>query len=102
MYIFFCEFFLKIPNGMANNVDPDQTAPEQEQSDLGLHCLHMPLCQTLWCRKFKDIYCMTMSSLLSYCCIWWLVLSGIVISHVWHCYHLAACFAFRWLVMYVS
>ena len=26
---------------MTNSVDPDQTAP-QEQSDLGLHCLHMP------------------------------------------------------------
>ena len=26
------------------------------QSDLGLHCLHMPFCQTLWCTKFKDIY----------------------------------------------
>ena len=25
-------------DGMANSVDPDQTAP-QEQSDLGLHCL---------------------------------------------------------------
>ena len=24
---------------MANSVDPDQTAP-QEQSDLGLYCLH--------------------------------------------------------------
>ena len=26
---------------MANSVDPDLTA---EQSDLGLHCLHVPLC----------------------------------------------------------
>ena len=24
----------------------------QEQSDLGLHCLHMSLCQILWCMKF--------------------------------------------------
>ena len=24
---------------MANRVDPDQTLPHQEQSDLGLHCL---------------------------------------------------------------
>ena len=24
---------------MANSVDPDQTAPEKEQSDQGLHCL---------------------------------------------------------------
>ena len=35
---------------MANSVDPDQTAPSgavKEQSDLGLHCLHMPLSDTL-------------------------------------------------------
>ena len=25
---------------VANSADPDQTAPPQEQSDLGLHCLH--------------------------------------------------------------
>ena len=30
-------------DGMANSVDPDQTAPE-EQSDLGLHCLLRPIC----------------------------------------------------------
>ena len=36
---------------MVNSVDPDQTAPEK-QSDVGLHCLHMPFCQTLWCTKF--------------------------------------------------
>ena len=29
-------------DGMANSVDPDQTA--QEQSDLGLHCLPRPVC----------------------------------------------------------
>ena len=28
--------------GMANSVDPDQTA--EEQSDLGLHCLPRPVC----------------------------------------------------------
>ena len=37
--------------GMANSVDPDQTAL-QEQSDLGQHCLHMPFCKTLRCSKF--------------------------------------------------
>ena len=31
----------KILGRMANNEDPDQTA--QEQSDLGLHCLHMQI-----------------------------------------------------------
>ena len=31
------QFFLKILSGMANSVDPDQTA-------LGLHCLHMQFC----------------------------------------------------------
>ena len=30
-------------DGMANSVDPDQTAPE-EQSDQGLHCLLRPIC----------------------------------------------------------
>ena len=30
-------------DGMANSVDPDQTALE-EQSDLGLHCLPRPIC----------------------------------------------------------
>ena len=28
----------------------------QEQSDLGLHYLHMPFCQKLWSTKFQDIY----------------------------------------------
>ena len=32
--------FLIILSEIANSVDPDQTAP-LEQSDLGLHCLHM-------------------------------------------------------------
>ena len=44
----------KMLSGMANSVDLDQTAPLQ--SDLGLHCLHMPFCQKLWCLKFWDIY----------------------------------------------
>ena len=30
----------KIGLGIANSADPDQTAPPQEQSDLGLHCMH--------------------------------------------------------------
>ena len=29
----------KDANGVANSEDPDQTAPLEEQSDLGLHCL---------------------------------------------------------------
>ena len=32
---------------MANNVDP-----VQEQSDLCMHCLHMPFSWELWCMKF--------------------------------------------------
>ena len=39
--------FLKILSGMVNSVDP-----VQEQSDLGLHYLHMPFCQTLRCTNF--------------------------------------------------
>ena len=31
-------------DGMTNSVDPDQTAPFKEQSDLGLHCLFNPIC----------------------------------------------------------
>ena len=42
---------LKMLSRIANSVDPDQTAP-LEQSDLGLHCLHMPFCQTFRCSKF--------------------------------------------------
>ena len=33
---------------MANSVDPDQTAPPQEQSDLGLHFSHMLFCQRVF------------------------------------------------------
>ena len=46
------QLFLKILSGMANSVDPDQTAP----SDLGLHCLHIPICQKLMCTNYFDIY----------------------------------------------
>ena len=45
----FCFLCSSIHSAMANSVDPDQT---QKQSDLGLHCLHMSFCQTLWCTKF--------------------------------------------------
>ena len=34
----------KDAEGIANSVDPDQTAPVEEQSDLGLHCLPRPVC----------------------------------------------------------
>ena len=33
--------------GVANSIDPDQTAP----FDLDLHCLHKPFCQKVWCAK---------------------------------------------------
>ena len=32
---------------MANSVDPDQT-PHSVASDLGLHCLHWPICPNTW------------------------------------------------------
>ena len=41
------QFFLKILCGVANSVDPDQTA----QSDRDLHCLHMPFCQNIFVYK---------------------------------------------------
>ena len=36
----------KDADGMANSVDPDQTASSEanKQSDLGLHCLLRPIC----------------------------------------------------------
>ena len=42
--LLFMQLFLEILSGMANIIDPDQTAPKGK-SDLGLHCLHMPFCQ---------------------------------------------------------
>ena len=46
---------------MTNRADPVHTAPSEavwkERSDLGLHCLHMPLCQELRWMKFEDMYC---------------------------------------------
>ena len=50
-FCFFMQRSLKLLSGMAKSVDPDQTAP-LEQSDLGLHCLHMPFCQTLGFFRF--------------------------------------------------
>ena len=35
---------LKDADCIANSVDPTQTAPFKEQSDLGLHCLLRPIC----------------------------------------------------------
>ena len=45
------QLFLKALSGMANSIDPDQTAPSG-QSDLGLYCLHMAFYQQLWCMEF--------------------------------------------------
>ena len=53
--LFFMQLFPNILSEMANSVDPDQTAPFwlKEQSDLGLHCLHMPFCQKIWHTNFR-------------------------------------------------
>ena len=45
--LFFMQLCLKLLSRMANSVDPDLTA-FQEQSDLGLHCLPMSFCQKFW------------------------------------------------------
>ena len=37
----FMQLLLEIFSGIANSIDPDQTA--QEQSDLGLQCLHIAI-----------------------------------------------------------
>ena len=42
------QLFLKILSGKANGVDPDQ-----KQSDLGLHCLHIPFYWQLCVRNFR-------------------------------------------------
>ena len=42
----YMQLFLKTLQGITNSVDNDQ------QSNLGLHCLHMAFCQKLWCTKF--------------------------------------------------
>ena len=39
-------FFLKLLSGMANSEDPDQT-------DQGLHCLHMPFVRNYGVRNFR-------------------------------------------------
>ena len=38
------EFYQNGANGIVNSEDPDQTAPLQEQSDLGMHCLLRSIC----------------------------------------------------------
>ena len=45
-FCFLSNHFLKVLYGMTNSVDSDQIAP-LEQSDLGLHGLHMLFCQKL-------------------------------------------------------
>ena len=42
---------------MANSIDPDQTAP-QEQSDQNLHCLFRNICPNIYNFYGKSIYCM--------------------------------------------
>ena len=51
LILLFTQLSLKILSGLANSVDPDQTAP-YVQSDLCQHCLHKPYYQTLRCLKF--------------------------------------------------
>ena len=46
----FMQLFPEIVSEVTKSVDPDQTA--REWSDLGLHCLHTPFYQKLWCMKF--------------------------------------------------
>ena len=45
------KLILLILSKMANSVDPDQTA-HKEQSDLGVHCLHMLFCQKIFIVHF--------------------------------------------------
>ena len=54
--LFFMQLFLKVLSGIANSVDPDQSAPKvlKEQSDLGRHYLLIPFRQNqkLLCKIF--------------------------------------------------
>ena len=43
-----------LKGGMTNSVDPDQTAPREEQSDLGLHCLPRRVCPKA--SKFQSFF----------------------------------------------
>ena len=53
------QLFFKTLSGMANSVDPDQTAPSG-QSDLGLHCLHyVILSETLVVEILGHLLCFT-------------------------------------------
>ena len=51
------QLFLKILSIIANSVDPDHTAPSgavlKKKSDLGLHCLHRPLCDKTGVQNFR-------------------------------------------------
>ena len=47
-------FSLKIKNGMANSVDPDETA-RYEPSHLDLHCLHRYLFWSAWFKWLCDM-----------------------------------------------
>ena len=51
-FFLFMQLFLIILSEIANSVDPDQTAP-LEQSDLGLHCLHMYFVSDLEVQNFN-------------------------------------------------
>ena len=44
LFHIFLPRFLFLCSRMANSGDPDQ-----EQSDLGPHCLHVAFCQKFWC-----------------------------------------------------
>ena len=76
-FCFFMGLFLKNLSGMANSVDPDQTAPSGAfWSGSTLFAYHdMPFCQNIWCTKFYDIY----RNQLHIIC-----LSCNMRKHVWH------------------
>ena len=54
MRLLFMQLFLKILSGIGNSVDPDQTLL-QRQSYLGLYRMHILFCQKLWFRNFRTI-----------------------------------------------
>ena len=68
-YFYYYFFFLAVFSGLPNSVGPDQTAPE-EQSDLGLHSLHMPFVRNFSVQNFRTF---TVYIILCHFCVVYIV-----------------------------
>ena len=59
----------KSADGMANSVDPDQTAPRSE-SDLGLHCQLRSMSEKLGSLWYPNSYCYPLQELVMQQKLW--------------------------------